>query len=98
MLTFKNALAILQHRTIDLTEDIRHISHDLHPSVLQHAGLVAALESHCGEFAKQHAIGVVVRAEPELGVIDAVRALCLYRVTQEALRNIAKHAGARRSM
>ena len=33
--------------------------------------------------------------ESELGVIDAARALCLYRVTQEALRNIAKHAGAR---
>ena len=88
------ALATLQNRTIDLAEDIRHISHDLHPGVLRHVGLVAALESHCGEFAKQHAIGVVVSAEPELGVIDAEMALCLFRITQEALRNIAKHAGA----
>ena len=90
-----DALATLQSRTIDLTEDIRHISHDLHPSVLQHAGLVASLKSHCGEFAKQHAIRMVVRAEPELGGIDGVMALCLYRITQEALRNIAKHAAAR---
>ena len=91
----QEALATLQHRTIDLTDDIRHISHDLHPSVLQHAAPVAALESHCGEFARQHGITVAVRADPDLGVIDAVRALCLYRITQEALRNIAKHAGAR---
>ena len=90
----QEALATLQRRTIDLTEDIRHISHDLHPAVLQHAGLVVALKSHCGEFAKQHAIDVVVRSEPECGAIDPATALCLYRITQEALRNIAKHAGA----
>ena len=87
-------MATLQRRTIDLTEHIRHISHDLHPAVLQHAGLVVALKSHCGEFAKQHAIDVVVRSEPECGAIDPATALCLYRITQEALRNIAKHAGA----
>ena len=91
----QEALATLQSRTIDITEGIRHISHDLHPSVLQHAGLVPALKSYCGEFAKQHAIGVVVRVEPDLDVIDAAMGLCLYRITQEALRNIAKHANAR---
>jgi integral membrane sensor domain MASE1 len=32
----------LQQQTIALSEDIRHVSHDLHPGVLQHAGLVAA--------------------------------------------------------
>ena len=63
--------------------------------MLQHSGLAVALEHHCGEFAKRHAIGVVVRAEFELGVIDAAMALCLYRISQEALSNIAKHAGAR---
>ena len=87
-------LATLQHRSIDLCENIRHISHDLHPGMLRHAGLVAALKSHCGEFAKQHAIPVAVSADPDLGVIDDVMALCLYRITQEAFRNIAKHAGA----
>ena len=91
----QKALATLQYRTIDISEGIRHISHDLHPGVLQHAGLVVALKGHCGEFAKQHAIGVVVKTETDLGVIDAAIGLCLYRITQEALRNIAKHADAR---
>jgi PAS domain S-box-containing protein len=89
------ALALLQHRTIGLAEDIRHLSHDLHPSVLRHAGLADALRSHCGEFAKRHGIDVVVRSETDLGHIDLATALCLYRVAQEALRNAGKHAAAR---
>jgi two-component system sensor histidine kinase UhpB len=35
----------LQQKTIALSEAIRHLSHDLHPGVLQHAGLVAALKA-----------------------------------------------------
>ena len=91
----QEALAALQRRTIGLTEDIRHMSHDLHPGVLQHAGLVDALRSHCSEFAKQHAIAVAVTAESDPDVVELAPALCLYRVTQEALRNVAKHAHAR---
>jgi signal transduction histidine kinase len=45
-------------RTIDLANVIRSLSHELHPGVLQHAGLVAALQGHCAEFGRQHAIGV----------------------------------------
>ena len=44
----------VQGQTIELAEDIRLLSHDLHPAVLKHAGLVDAVRSHCGEFAKQH--------------------------------------------
>jgi len=61
--------------------------------VLQHAGLVAALRGHCAEFAAQHGIDVSFTADGINGVPDKT-ALCLYRVTQEALRNIAAHAGA----
>ena len=43
----------VQGQTIELAEDIRLLSHDLHPAVLEHAGLVDALRSHCREFAKQ---------------------------------------------
>jgi signal transduction histidine kinase len=90
-----DVLSSLQSRTIGLTEDIRVLSHELHPAVLHHAGLTDALRAHCSEFAKQHAIAVVVEAQPELGPIDSAKALCLYRITQEALRNVAKHADAR---
>ena len=89
-----DTLARLQQRTITLAEAIRHLSHELHPGVLQHAGLVAALEAHCAEVGSQHAIEVTLSAAAGLEAIPQDIALCLYRVAQEALRNVARHAGA----
>ena len=74
-----DALARLQQRTITLADAIRHLSHDLHPGVLQHAGLVAALKAHCAEFGSQHAIEVTLSANG-LGAIPQDVGLCLYRV------------------
>ena len=88
-------LTAVQRQTIELAEDIRLLSHDLHPDVLKHAGLVDAVRSHCREFAKQHSIDVIVEADRDLAIPDLTTSLCLYRVVQEALRNIAKHADAR---
>ena len=88
-------LSAVQRQTIELAEDIRLLSHDLHPAVLEHAGLVDALQNHCSEFARQQSIDVVVEADGNLVIADMATALCLYRVVQEALRNIAKHADAR---
>ena len=87
----------LQQRTIDLADVIRNLSHELHPGVLQHAGLVAALKGHCAEFGRQHAIEVTLSAADGLDGIPHDVALCLYRVAQEALHNVAAHAGARQA-
>ena len=89
-------LTSVQGQTIELAEDIRLLSHDLHPDVLKHAGLVDALRSHCREFAKQQSIAVIVEADGDLAIADITISLCLYRVVQEALRNVAKHADAGR--
>jgi signal transduction histidine kinase len=85
----------LQQRIVDVTHVTRQLSHELHPGVLQHAGLVAALRGHCAEFGAQHGIDVTFAAGAGINGVPAETALCLYRVTQEALRNIAAHAGAR---
>ena len=87
----------LQQQTIALSEAIRHLSHELHPGVLQHAGLIAALQGDCAEFGSQHGIEVTFRADAGLEEIPADVALCLYRVAQEALHNMSRHAGARRA-
>jgi PAS domain S-box-containing protein len=78
-----------------LAADIRGLSHDLHPAVLEHAGLRAALQAHCAEFTG--ASGVTVALDVTDGAADLPPdvALCLYRVAQESLRNIARHSGAR---
>jgi two-component system sensor histidine kinase UhpB len=95
--TVQEEISRLQQRTIGLADVIRNLSHELHPGVLQHAGLVAALRGHCAEFGAQHAIEVTLSAADGLDLIPHNVALCLYRVAQEALRNIAEHAGARRA-
>ena len=51
-------LRALHERTITLAQNVRHLSHDLHPTVLRHAGLVAALTSYCAELERSH--GTVV--------------------------------------
>ena len=76
---------------------IRNLSHELHPGVLQHVGLAAALKGHCAEVGRQHAFEVTLSAAEGLDGIPDDVALCLYRVAQEALRNVAAHAGARKA-
>ena len=88
-------LAQLQQRAAGLVEEVRQISHELHPGVLQHVGLVAALQGYCEEFEGEHGLAMTFRADEDLGVMPIDRALCLYRATQEALGNVAKHAKAR---
>ena len=91
----QDAVVALQGRTAQLADDIRHLSHELHPGVLKHAGLVAALAQHCAEVEQHHSLSVRFVARDEFDSLDFDTALCLYRVTQEALTNIVRHARAR---
>jgi signal transduction histidine kinase len=85
----------LQQRTTAVAEAIRHLSHDLHPGVLKHAGLTAALAQHCAEVERHQGLAVTLTAGHDLDALEFDAALCLYRVTQEALTNIVRHARAR---
>jgi PAS domain S-box-containing protein len=78
----------------ELAVGMRDLSHSLHPAALKHAGLLAALKSGCARFAEQQDIDVVCEAD-SVGEISDDVALCLYRIAQEALSNIARHAQAR---
>ena len=87
----------LQQRTLALAENVRHVSHDLHPTVLRHVGLLAALKTYCAEL--ERPLGTVLRcsAEGDVESIAPNAALCLYRIAQEAVRNVVAHAGAGRA-
>jgi len=78
---------------MELSAAMRDLSHNLHPAVLKHAGLVAALQSGCFRFGKQQGIPTTCEAE-EVGAISDEVALCLYRIAHEALSNVARHAHA----
>lgn len=71
----------------------RRITEDLRPSALAHLGLVAALEIAAREFAR--CSGIEVHCELAPVRLDARAELAVYRLVQEALNNVAKHAAAR---
>src|SRR5262249_34395265 len=79
----RDDLTELQQRLVALSEDVRQLSHELHPGVLQHAGLVAALRARCAEFRSQHSVEVIFQAGPGLDSLLPEPSLCLYRVAQE---------------
>jgi PAS domain S-box-containing protein len=91
----REQLAKLREKTELLSERIRQVSHELHSSVLQHVGLPAALNSYCAEFSEREGIAVALDIQDGLGALPSDTALCLYRVAQESLRNVARHSGAR---
>lgn len=74
--------------------EIQRIAADLRPTVLDDFGLVAALHSLCDSFTESRGIAVEFNIGEALGSIPVELELVLYRVAQEALTNIAKHAQA----
>jgi two-component system, chemotaxis family, CheB/CheR fusion protein len=89
----RNRLEALREGAATLSEELRRISHALHPSILEDLGLPVALRSLVTEFAERESMpsNFTHRNVPDTLPLDL--AATLYRITQEALRNVAKHAG-----
>lgn len=77
-----------------LTTQVRQLSHQLHPEVLEHLGLIAALESHFDELDHLESMRIRFFANVKTDPIPPDVAVCLYRVTLEALQNVSLHSGA----
>ncbi len=79
---------------VRLSEDVHALSYRLHPSILDDLGLAEALKAECEHVSRREPVRVEVELHevPE-GLSNDV-ALCIFRVAQEALRNIARHAKA----
>ncbi|HEU4765985.1 MAG TPA: MASE1 domain-containing protein [Pyrinomonadaceae bacterium] len=84
----------LRENTNRLTNEIRRLSHQLHPAVLEHLGLVTALESYIGNFKDEEQIDVSLSAEIGDEKVPFQTSICMYRVAIEALRNVSRHSGA----
>jgi len=87
--------AYLDHLVDRTIEAVHRISLDLRPSTLD-LGLVAALEWQAHEFEKQFGIACIFRSGERDVALAPEHASALFRIFQEALTNIAKHAGATR--
>jgi signal transduction histidine kinase len=93
----QQTLTAVQRRTAGVAEQLRLVSHDLHPTVLQHLGLVAALQAHCAEFERSHKITVTFSAPADGEPADTAVSLGLFRIAQESLRNASRHGLATRA-
>jgi two-component system, NarL family, sensor kinase len=78
----------------EIAAEVERISGNLRPSVLEHLGLVAALRATGTEFTERTHIPVRLAFMPLTAELSADAELALYRIFQESLRNVEKHANA----
>jgi signal transduction histidine kinase len=74
--------------------EMRRVINDLHPAALEEFGLVASMEHLINDFGQQSGIKTTYRYTGAQLSLPAFQELCVYRITQESLNNIEKHAGA----
>jgi signal transduction histidine kinase len=77
-----------------LISDVHNLSNSLHSSVLEHLGIAAALKDLCLKASALHSIRIDFEANGIPADLPQRTALCLYRVAQEALKNVVQHSGA----
>jgi signal transduction histidine kinase len=81
-----------------LSSAIHDLSHQLHPLKLEQLGLVAALRALCSELTHTLPVRIDFIEQRIPAAIPHPTAVCLYRIVQEALRNVIKHSGARNAV
>jgi PAS domain S-box-containing protein len=79
-----------------LGRDVSNLSHQLHSSELELLGLAVAIKALCREFSDQYRIETHCKCSGTFDNLSAEVSLCLFRVVQEALHNVAKHSRATR--
>jgi len=87
-------LKSLYREVTQVSEATRQLSHEVHPFVLEYAGLGAALRTLFQRVVQQSGIQIGF-TEHEAKKIGEDASLCLYRVAEEAVQNIVKHGRAR---
>jgi signal transduction histidine kinase len=90
-----DAKTATMERLIDATiQTVQRLSGELRPGLLDDLGLAAAMEWQAGEFEKRSGIPCRVQVSPEEITLDRDRSTAVFRIFQEALTNVARHAGA----
>lgn len=90
----KQKLAEMSAMTDDVIGTVRRISAELRPGILDDLGLAAAIEWQADEFASRTGIPCAVTCDLGDLRIDRSLSTAVYRIFQESLTNVARHAGA----
>lgn len=87
-----NGFAHLASQIRHLSTEVHNLSYRLHPAKLDQLGLETALRSWCRDVSRQNTVTVTFNAKNVPSHVPPDMALCLYRITQEALRNVVRHS------
>jgi len=92
--SLKENLENLRSQAIEALEGLRRCAQDLRPRILDDLGLIAALEWMAEDLVKNYGIDAHVEVVGAERSLPAEAQLLLFRIAQEALSNIRRHAGA----
>ncbi len=94
--SIRDRMAQMRDITNEVTERVRHLSKSLHPPVLEHEGLAATIQWQAAEFERRTGVPCGVTIKPPDPHVAERLAVTVYRIVQEALTNVARHAHATR--
>ena len=97
-LAFSNELESLVRTAGEITSDVHNVSRRLHPSQVELLGLAPALNNFCREFANRNSMRIEFTSACLTCKVAEEASLCLFRVAQEAIRNVHKHSGCREAL
>ncbi|HEY0704152.1 MAG TPA: PAS domain-containing protein [Candidatus Acidoferrales bacterium] len=81
----------------EMSDDLRTVSHLLHPPLLDEMGLLSALRWFVEEFSKRSKIPVELEIDAHLGRLTRDCETVIFRIVQEALTNVHRHSGSARA-
>lgn len=87
----------VEDQLAQLADDLHRMAHQLHPSMLEDLGLIPALRSHCRDLSKREGIDISFEHRGAWKKLSSEVVLSVYRVAQEALRNVIKHSNAKKA-
>ena len=87
-------LRSIQDRLTELSDDVRHLAYQFHPSILDDLGLTVALQRLLDDCTARSNLEGVLEIHSTLPTIPQAVSTCLYRIAQESLANVMKHARA----
>jgi PAS domain S-box-containing protein len=90
----RNRVDDLQKQTIEISDDIQTLSHQLHSSKLEYLGAIPAMKGLCREVAERQKMEVTFKTDVS-SLLPTEIGLSLFRILQEALHNAAKYSGAK---
>jgi signal transduction histidine kinase len=80
----------------EMSVEVKNISAELRPGMLDELGLPSAIEWYCDEFEKKSGIKIHTKIEPEELIVDSKISIHLFRMLQECLTNVWRHSQASR--